>query len=132
MALSEKIQASLVTRKGTEAAKLPTKFKRTPKSKDPFFLSGLAVGVLGGIAIISVGMRPAPAPAPVPVPAPASAEVVAEPRNEFHNPSNKGQKCVPYASNGVYLPELCGDHDAFQGRLDRAFAPYDSEGRPQN
>jgi hypothetical protein len=81
MALSEKIQASLVTRKGTEAAKFPPKFETTPKRRDPVFLAGLAFGLVSGIAIISVGMRPAPAPVPVPAPvvaAPVEAKVSPE------------------------------------------------------
>ena len=31
----------------------------------------------------------------------------------------KPVKCSPYASNGTYLPELCGEHDAFADRAAR-------------
>jgi hypothetical protein len=42
----------------------------------------------------------------------------------------KPVKCNPYASNGTYLPELCGDHDPFadrDARTSRVPATTDAE-----
>jgi hypothetical protein len=84
-----------------------------------------AVGVvlaLTGVALIAHSRSPrAYVAAPVAAPVATPAATPADPGIDFHA-VKPGQKCVPYASNGTYLPELCGDHDAFQGRIDRALA----------
>ncbi len=88
------------------------------------FAVGLALGLGGGVLAIVAGMRQVASSAATRVVTPIAAPVAPpEPHNEFHNPSVKGQKCVPYASNGTYLPELCGDHDAFREKAERTARP---------
>lgn len=83
---------------------------------------GLAVAVFTGVTVIlAANLPPVPAPVAAPVEAPVTAPVEAPAPAPVTAPvETTGQRCVPYASNGTYLPELCGDHDAFAGRLDRA------------
>jgi hypothetical protein len=83
---------------------------------------GLTVAVFTGFTLIlAANLPPVPAPVAAPVEArvetPAPAPVAAPVETPVAAPK---QRCVPYASNGIYIPELCGDHDAFSGRLDRA------------
>jgi hypothetical protein len=97
-------------------------------SRPPFYAIGVAAGLLlGGAAFLygtnhpSNDLPPTPVITPEPVlavepapPAPAPVSVAQAPVQP--------QRCVPYASNGTYLPELCGDHDAFSDRAERALA----------
>ncbi len=85
-------------------------------------VAGLALALIG-VTLIAHSKRPqAYVAAPV---APSVATPVAtapDPGINFHA-VKPGQKCVPYASNGTYLPELCGDHDAFRAKAERTARP---------
>jgi hypothetical protein len=116
MKLSDRLQAKL------------DKARLQPQPPEPFRPNwGLAVAVFTGVTVIlAANLPPVPAPVAAPVETQVTAPVAARVETPVTAPvaapaAAPKQRCVPYASNGTYLPELCGDHDAFAGRLDRAF-----------
>ena len=112
MKLSDRLQAKL------------DKARLQPQPPEPFRPNwGLAVAVFTGVTVIlAANLPPVPAPVAAPVETQVTAPVAARVETPVTAPvETTGQRCNPYASNGTYLPELCGDHDAFAGRLDRAF-----------
>ncbi len=113
MSLSSRLQAKVNANRAEREALLP----QERSLLDRCFVAGLALGVGGGVLAISFGMRN-PSVAPVAAPVAPVVTPVAAPTA----PAKESQVCNPYASNGTYLPELCGDNDAFQGRLDRSFS----------
>jgi hypothetical protein len=139
--LSEKLQARLDANRKAQAPEAPR------KRNDPFFLSGLALGLSASIAAFTFGVNHPTNDLPqtpdwrskvshvsrseLGEPIPAETVSQAPAGIDFHAPVKPGQKCVPYASNGTYLPELCGDYDAFAAKADRAVAPYNAKGQIQ-
>jgi hypothetical protein len=119
MSLSSRLQAKVNANRAEREALLP----QERSFLDRCFVAGLALGVGGGVLAISFGMRN-PSVSPVAAPVAPVVTPVAAPTA----PAKPSQVCDPYV-NGVYMGELCGDNDAFQGRLDRAFA---SEGQFSN
>ena len=125
MTLSTKLQARVNARR--------RKREETQRRQRNLHNIGAALGLSAGIAAFAFGAQhptstlpstpdwrtsvsytsPTELSQPAPPPAAETAEATPEPT-----------RCNPYV-NGVYVGELCGDHDAFQGRLDRAFAPED-------
>lgn len=99
-----------------------------PASCPPFYAIGFAAGLLlGGAAFLHGTGQPTNTLPPTPVvsPEPVLAVEPAPPAPEpvsVDQPPAQPQRCVPYASNGTYLPELCGDYDAFSDRAERALA----------
>jgi hypothetical protein len=120
--LSEKLQARLDSHRATRAAEA-TKVNKKQQA-DPFFLSGLALGLSASIAAFTFGVNhPTNDLPPVPSLEPAATVSQAPAGIDFHAPVKPGQKCVPYASNGTYLPELCGNYDAFAAKAERTSRP---------
>jgi hypothetical protein len=117
MSLSSRLQAKVDANRAEREALLP----QERSFLDRCFVTGLALGVGGGILAISFGMR-TPSVSPVAAPVAPVVTPVAAPVAAPTAPAKERQVCNPYASNGTYLPELCGESNAFQGRLDRAFA----------
>ena len=113
MSLSSRLQAKVNANRAEREALLP----QERSFLDRCFVAGLALGVGGGVLAISFGMRN-PSVSPVAAPVAPVVTPVAAPTA----PAKERQVCNPYASNGTYLPELCGESNAFQGRLDEAFA----------
>jgi hypothetical protein len=136
MTLSEKLQARLDANREAQAPKAPR------KRNDPFLLSGLALGLSAGVAAFAFGTGHPANDLPQtpdwrskvshvsrselgePIPAATVSQAPAA-------PTKAATKCIPYASNGTYLPELCGDYDAFAAKADRAVAPYNAKGQIQ-
>jgi hypothetical protein len=122
MNLSDKLEARLQPRR---LARQQLQ-EQTQKRHQKLYNIGVALGLTAGIAAFAFGAQtPTNSLPPVPsvsveaaVPQPAAPPAV-----NIHD-VKPGTRCNPYV-NGVYVGELCGDHDAFQGRLDRAFAPED-------
>jgi hypothetical protein len=115
MSLSTKLQARVNARRQQREA--------TRKRHRNLHNIGAALGLTAGIAAFAFGAQ-TPTNSLPPVPAvsveAAVSQPAAPPAVNIHD-VKPGTRCNPYV-NGVYIGELCGDHDAFQGRLDRAFA----------
>lgn len=122
MALSARLQAKLdAARAERELAASRPAPRRQPHAFTRLHAVGVAFGLLaGGAAFLYGAQTPSNTLPPTPV-------IVAEPAAPAEPPAltmadlvpAEPVKCNPYASNGVYLPELCGEHDAFAARAAR-------------
>ncbi len=89
---------------------------------------GFSAGLLiAGIAFLHGTQNPTndlpSTPVVRPEPVLAVAPTASEPASPATEPvAAEPARCVPYASNGTYLPELCGEYDAFSDRAERALA----------
>ena len=120
MKLSDRLQATLNESRAKRQAQ--------PEPFRPNW--GVAAAVFAAVTVIlAANLPPVPAPVAAPVETQVTAPVAARVETPVPAPvaapvaapaAAPKQRCVPYASTGTYLPELCGDHDAFAGRLDRA------------
>ena len=117
MSLSDRLNSRLQQSQQQRAARAVSARKRAR------VLSWASLALVGTGFAVASQLPPVPAPVSVPAPVttPAPPLAPAAPAQGISDVAGKGQKCGPYASNGTYLPELCGDYDAYQGRLDRAF-----------
>ena len=125
--MTTKLSDRLASRVAQARASQPT-----PANRPPFYAIGVAAGLLlGGAAFLHGTNHPTNTLPPTPVvtlePVLAVAPPVAPPVElppavSVDQPPARPQRCVPDASNGTYLPELCGGHDAFSARAERALA----------
>ena len=123
MTLSARLQAKLdAARAERELAASRPAPRRQSRSFSRWHAVGVALGLAtGGAAFLLGAQHPTNTLPPTPV-------IVAEPVAPTAQPADMTMadlvpatptKCNPYAANGTYLPELCGEHDAFADRAAR-------------
>jgi hypothetical protein len=89
---------------------------------------GVALGLSAGVAAFVYGAQhPTYTLPPVPVtPVETPASEPATPPAVNINDVKPGTRCNPYV-NGVYIGDLCGDHDSFAERAERISSSEETE-----
>ena len=126
MSLSDRLNSRLQQSQQQRAVRAAVVKKRSRA------LSWASLALVGTGFAVASQLPPVPASltAPTPVTTPAPTVTPAVPAQDISDVAGKGQKCVPYASNGTYLPELCGEYDAFSDKAARTARPEAWSGVP--
>ena len=120
MSLSSKLQSRV-----TNARR---KREETQQRHRKLYNIGAALGLTAGIAAFCYGAQtPTNSLPPVPtVSVEAAVPQPAAPPAVNINDVKPGTRCNPYV-NGVYIGDLCGDHDSFAERAERISSSEETE-----